>query len=221
MQRHAGGPEQHRPQRGHRTVVTEVLELPTLALALLFSAGKIIKTASTKEIETRLAALRPLREAGLKQLEVFALLGLIPASVPAGLRKGNGPLDSARDAVALPGTFLDHHAKIGDNHPFTPAILEKLGSEGDWLVQQLKPTGAKAAASERDPASIVRDQLWSIITDRHESLRQAGGLIFGLKNLDDHVPPLGARVASARAVGTSKSTTAGAESATDTTGGAS
>ena len=199
--------------------IAEVLELPALALALLFGAGKVAKTASSKEIEARLAALRPLREAGLKQLEVFALLGLIPAKVPTGLRKGNGPLDSARDAVAIPGAFHDHHAKIGDNHPFTPAILEKLGAEGDWLVQQLKPTGAKAAPSERDPASIVRDQLWAIINERHEVLRQAGAVIFGLKNLDDHVPPLGARTASASTVAAGKA--ASSEGATDAVGGAS
>ncbi|MEO7595951.1 MAG: hypothetical protein ABI134_32370 [Byssovorax sp.] len=100
------------------------------ALALLFGSGKVVKTASSKEIEARLAALRPLREAGLKQLEVFALLGQIPAKVPTGIRKGNGPLDSVRDAVAIPGAFHDYHDKIGDNHPFTPAILEKLGAEG-------------------------------------------------------------------------------------------
>ncbi len=184
--------------------IAEILELPALALALLFGAGKVVKTASSKEIEARLAALRPLREAGLKQLEVFALLGQIPAKVPTGIRKGNGPLDAARDAVAIPGAFHDHQDKICDKHPFTPAILEKLGAEGDWLVKQLKPTGAKAAPSERDPASIVRDQLWAIISERHEVLRQAGAVIFGLKNLDDHVPPLGARAASASAASTGK-----------------
>jgi hypothetical protein len=152
----------------------------------------------------------------LKQLEVFALLGLIPAKVPAGIRKGNGPLDGARDAVAIPGAFEDYRAKIGDNHPFTPAILEKLGAEGDWLVKQLKPSGAKAAPSERDPASIVRDQLWAIINERHEVLRQAGAVIFGLKNLEEQVPPLGARTASASTATTEKgkAKAAGAKGAT-------
>jgi len=176
---------------------SEIQELPALALALLFAAGKVSKTASSGEIEKRLAAMRPLREAGLKQLEVFALLGLIPTKVPTGLRKGSGPLDNARDAVAIPGAFHDHEAAIGDKHPFTAALLEKLGSEGDWLVKQLKPSGAKAETAPRDPASLVRDQLWALINERHEALRQAGAVVFGLKNLDDHVPPLGARVASA------------------------
>jgi hypothetical protein len=42
----------------------------------------------------------------------------------------------------------------------------------------------------------VRDQLWAIINARHEHLRQAGAVVFGLKNLDEHVPPLGARAAA-------------------------
>ena len=39
--------------------------------------------------------------------------------------------------------------------------------------------------------------LWSIVVARHELLRQAGAVVFGLKNLDDVVPPLGARAGSA------------------------
>lgn len=154
-----------------------------------------------------------LREAALKQLEVFSLLGLIPTKVPTAIRKGSGPLDNARDAVAIPGAFHDHRDDIGDKHPFTPAMLVRLGSEGDWLVKQLKPAGAKAAAAKRDPASLVRDQLWAIINERYEELRQAGAVVFGLKNLDGHIPPLGARAASTTKASTVKSKKAGTKSA--------
>jgi hypothetical protein len=194
--------------------VSDLLELPAISLALLFASGKISKTVSSGEIEKRLAALRPLREAALKQLEVFALLGMIPTKVPTGIRKGSGPLDTARDAVALPGAFHDHRAEIGDQHPFTPALLVRLGGEGDWLVKQLKPVGAKAAATQRDPASLVRDQLWAIINERYDELRQAGAVVFGLKSLDEHIPPLGARVAATTAAAAAKkSNGAGAKGA--------
>jgi hypothetical protein len=173
--------------------IADVLELPALALAALFEAAKILKPASTGEIDERLAAIRPLREAGIKQLEVFALLKKIPADVPAKIRAGTGPLDTARDAVAIPGAFHDHAKDIDGQHPFTPAMLKKLGEDGDWLVKQLRPTGAKPDPAERDPASVARDQFWAIITARHEHLRQAGAVVFGMKNLDEHVPPLGAR----------------------------
>ena len=197
-----------------RCSIPDLLDLPALSLALLFAAGKLSKTASSREIETRLAAMRPLREAALKQLEVFALLGLIAVDVPKGIRKGNGPLDSARDAVTLTGAFHDHRAKIGGMHPFTPALLDKLGAEGDWLVAQLKPAGAKAKTAERDPASLVRDQLWALITERHEELRQAGAVIFGLKNLDENIPPLGARAGATTAASVArKSKAAGVKGA--------
>ncbi|APR82300.1 Hypothetical protein A7982_07649 [Minicystis rosea] len=179
--------------------IDEVLELPALLLAATFAAGKIAATVSTGEIDQRMAAMRPMREAALKQLEVFALLGIVPAGVPIAIRRGSGPLDAASDAIALPGAFHDHEAAIEGKHPFTPAMLKKLGEDGDWLAKHLKKTGAKAGRAERDPASVVRDQLWAIINERHEHLRQAGAVVFGLKSLDEHVPPLGARVAAASA----------------------
>lgn len=83
-------------------------------------------------------------------------------------------------------------------------------------MKQLKPVGAKAAATQRDPASLVRDQLWAIINERYEELRQAGAVVFGLKNLDEHIPPLGARAATttAAAAAAKKSNGAGAKGAT-------
>jgi hypothetical protein len=185
-----------------RLPIHDVLELPALALATMYAASKVTQPASTGEIDERLAAVRPVREAALKQLEVFGLLGLIPPEIPAAIRKGTGPLDTARDAIAIAGVFHDHHATVDGKHPFTSAMLKKLGADGDWLVQQLKPTGAKEAPVARSEASLVRDQLWAILTERHEMLRRAGAVVFGLKALDQHVPPLGARMLAPSADGT-------------------
>lgn len=184
--------------------VNDVLELPALILATSFSTTKIVAPASNREIEQRLAAMRPMREAALKQLEVFAILGTIPTGVPAAIRKGSGSLDAAQDAIAIPGVFHDYRDRIDGKHPFTSEMLKKLGEDGDWLAKHLKPWGAKDAPAERDPASIVRDQLWAIINERHEHLRQAGAVVFGIKDLDARVPPLGARVAAARTNGEAK-----------------
>lgn len=124
--------------------------------------------------------------------------------VPAGIRKGSGSLDAAQDAIAIPGVFHDYRDRIDGQHPFTPAMLKKLGEDGDWLAAHLKPWGAKEAPAERDPASIVRDQLWALVVERHEHLRQAGAVVFGTRDLDARVPPLGARVAAARTNGEAK-----------------
>jgi len=174
--------------------LVDVLELPALALALVFSTSKVVRPASTREIEQRLASVRLGRELALLQLEIFAGLKLIPAEIPAKIRAGQGPLDSARDAVAIVGVFRTHADVVAGKHPFTVAFLDTLATDGDWLIQQLRPRNAKTAPAERDPAAIVRDQLWSLIRERHEHLRQAGAIVFGLRNVDRQIPLLGARV---------------------------
>ena len=178
--------------------IPDILEVHELSLALLFASSKVIRTTSAGEIDERLGAMRPMRKAALKQLDVFALLGLIPRDVPAAIRRGIGSLDAARDAQAIVGVFHDHKAVLEGKHPFSPEQLRKLGEDGDWLVAALKPKNAKDAPVDRDPAAVLRDQFFAVLGQRHEALRHAGVVVFGLKNLDRHIPPLGARVASPR-----------------------
>lgn len=173
--------------------VPDILEIHELSLALLFASGKIIRAESTGEIDDRLAAVRPLREASLRQLEVFSLLGMLPRTVPAAIRRGFGPLDTARDAQAIAGVFHDNEAAFDGKHPFTTEQLRKLGEDGDWLVAALKPRGARGVPTDRDPAALLRDQMFVLLTERHEQLRQAGVVVFGLRDLDARIPPLGAR----------------------------
>ncbi len=176
----------------------ELLELHELALALLFAAGKVVRTSTAIGIDEHLTSLWPMREAGIKQLEVFSILGFIPKEIPTAIRRGKGSLDAARDAQAIVGVFHDHKAAFDGKHPFTPEQLRKLGEDGDWLVAALKPANAKGAPVERDPAAVLRDQLFALVSARHDALREAGVVVFGLKNLDDHIPPLGARLATPR-----------------------
>ncbi len=179
--------------------IADILEVHEVALALMFAAGKVIKANSTGEVDERLAEVRPMREAGLKQLEVFSLLGLLSKEIPAAIRRGKGLLDTARDAQAIVGVFHDNKAVFDGKHPFTPEHLRKLGENGDWLVAALKPTNAKGAPVERDPASILRDQFGALLAERYDALREAGVVVFGLKNLDERIPPLASRVVGPRA----------------------
>jgi len=178
--------------------VPDILEVHELSLALMFAAGKVIRSSSNGDIDDRLAAVRPMREATLRQLEVFAILGILPKAVPASIRAGFGALDTARDAQAIVGVFHDHQATFDGKHPFTAAQLKRLGEDGDWLVSALKPAMAKGTPVERDPAAVLRDQLFALLSERHEQLRHAGVVVFGLKDLDARIPPLGARIGSAR-----------------------
>lgn len=176
--------------------IVEVLELPALSLALTFAADRIAAPASSGEIADRLAAMRPMRDLTLRQLEIFAELGLAPAERVRAIRAGTGPIDAARDAVAIPALFEELGGAVANKHPFAPAYLAQLNAHGEWLLQQLKPEGAVQAPSTQDPAVVIRDRMWTLISTRYDHLREAGVVVFGLKALDENVPPIGSRVVS-------------------------
>ncbi len=125
-----------------------------------------------------------------------------PPTCIQGLKRptsnGTGPLDAARDGQQIAGVLAEHAADFAGKHPFTKAQLDKLREDADWLVPALRPVSAKIAPTERDPAAILRDQLGAMLIDRYELARQAGGVLFGLRDLDARIPPLGARIGSAR-----------------------
>ena len=177
--------------------VHEILEVQSIALGLLYASQKVMPAASDREIEARLEAIRPMREATLRQLEVFASLGKLDKKVPAAIRRGKGSLDTAQDAVAIAGVF-DEHQSFGGKHPFSAEEIDKLRADGDWLVNVLKPQGAKGARVTRDPAAILRDQFGALLVARYDELRHAAVVVFGLKSFDEHVPALGARAAGSR-----------------------
>jgi hypothetical protein len=170
-----------------------LLELPALGLALAHAASRVTRPTPSAEVEKRLAQMRPMREAALRQLEVFALIDLIPDHVPAAIRKGSGALDHAQDALAIPSVFQENDELIGHRHPFTSAMLKKLGEDGDWLVERLAPLEEAREEAERSPEAVVQNQLWALLTERHQQLRRLGALLFGLQALDARVPPLHAK----------------------------
>jgi hypothetical protein len=177
--------------------IREVLELPALVLGLTVAAGRVMPQASEGEIDARLVKFRPMRELTLQLLEICAELKIVPKAPVVKIRAGKGPLDGAQDGIAIAGMFYDHRAALEGKHPFSPEYLVAMADHANWLVRQLKPTRALALSSEYSPEAIVRDQFWTMVTERHERLREAGVVIFGLKRLDELVPPLQARTQSA------------------------
>jgi hypothetical protein len=174
--------------------IHQVLELPALALGFIAAAGRVIPPASEREIEVRMEKFRPMRELTLKQLEIHGELKLVPRQRVAAIRSGKGPLDSARDGVDIAGIFHEFEGMLAQKHPFSPEYLAEMAAHANWLLVQLKPKGAQGKPSERSPEALVRDQFWTVITRRYDDLREAGVAAFGLRQLDDHVPPLGARI---------------------------
>jgi hypothetical protein len=176
--------------------VDRFLEIPSLALAVMYASDQVIGQASTGEIASRIASLAALRTPMLTMLEVLASppVGLADAARVKAIRAGTGPLDRAHDAVNIAAYFDELGASIANKHPFTPAQLSQLAESGQWLVQQLSPSGAVAAPNPTDPAAVIRDQLWTLLSTRYDALRAACATVLGFQNLDQHLPALGTRV---------------------------
>ncbi|WP_437933018.1 hypothetical protein [Sorangium sp. So ce341] len=192
--------------------IDDVLELPSLALGLVAAAGRVATAASEREIEARLEKFRPMRDLTLRQLEIFADLKLVPKQRVAAIRRGSGPVDSARDGVDIAGMFDELADALDGKHPFSRDYLAEMAEHASWLLVQLKPRGAQQKPSERSPEAIVRDQFWTVVHQRYEHLREAGVAVFGLRQLDAHVPPIGARTpapSTAQTSGTAKPGSAG------------
>jgi hypothetical protein len=180
--------------------VNRFLEVGSLALALLYASDQVVVQASKGEIASRLAALNVLRAPMLLQLEVLAnpVVGLADPDRVKAIRAGAGPLDKAHDAVNIAAYYQELGPAVAGKHPFTGAQLADLAAAGQWLVQQLTPSGAVHAPSPTDPAAVLRDQMWTLLSARYDALRAAASVVLGLQDLDQHLPPLGTRVAHAK-----------------------
>lgn len=97
----------------------------------------------------------------LQFLEISAQLKLVPKAPVAKIRAGTGPLDGAQDGIAIAGMFHDYRAALEGKHPFSSEYLAAMAEHANWLVRQLKPTGAPATASEysaEEPALPIASQ---------------------------------------------------------------
>jgi hypothetical protein len=168
-------------------------EIPALAAALDFAAGRVPVEMSDGEIAALLAEVRPLRKLTLLQLDVFAGLSLVPADRVATIRSGSGPLDSARDAVAIAGVFAEFSGAIAGKHPFTDEQIATLAHLGNTLVRAMTPTAAKEGPATAGSEATLRDAFYGEVIERYEAARELGVIGFGLKELDAQVPPAHAR----------------------------
>jgi hypothetical protein len=156
--------------------VKKVLELPDLGRALMLAAGKVVTTASTGEIEEKLAVVRELRGPMLATAEVLAARGLFAKERVAKIRSGSGKYDLASDGVALVDLYKGSAEAVKGAHPFTDEEIEALRVASEWLVDRLTPGGAAAAKApqKKSDEEDLRDRLWTLMLDRHSDLRAMG-----------------------------------------------
>jgi hypothetical protein len=180
--------------------VGQYLELPSLALGVMFASDQVVGKAADGEIQRRLSECARLRAPTLKVLEILAdpMVGLADPDVVKGIRAGTGPMDLARDAVNIAAYYRKLGPAIAGKHPFTDEQIAALSEVGQWLIPQLTPTDAIVPAVPTDPKAILRDRFWTLLWTRHDQLRGAVAAVRGLSGLDEVVPPLGSRAAAPR-----------------------
>jgi hypothetical protein len=184
-----------------------LIELPAVALALIHADGRVPEEFSAGEIDAAFSRVSGLRELTLKYLEVAAGLGLLPEGRVRAIRTGKGKLDNARDCVAIAGVFHEFESALEGKHPFGEEQLKELSTTGTWLVQAITPTGGAKAPAARSEHAVIRDRFWKLLDDRHNDLRTVGVALFGIKHVDEHVPPLLSRVATAAPKASAPATT--------------
>ncbi len=180
--------------------VAEIRALPQLGLALAFADARVFTAASAQEIKTYQARQRPKRKLAILQLTVLNELGLLhdPTKVEAIL-PGRGGVDEAQDGVACVALFNENESKITNKHPFDKTWLAELAEDSNWLLDQLKISGAKVDKKAKSPEALVRDQLCAEIVRRYGQGKKVAVERWGWKRVDEHYPALFSREVAAKA----------------------
>lgn len=174
--------------------VQNLKEIPALALAVSFAAERVFKPASPQEIRAHQARLRPARRLALGQLDIFAELGLVSPDKVRAIRADRGPVDEANDAVAIVALFRENAAAWTNKHPFSPAFLQQLADDAQWLLGQLVPKGATPEKSGPSADAVLRNRLWTELNRRYDDLYKAGVEVWGRRHVETHLPTLLTRI---------------------------
>lgn len=177
------------PQLVPSVSVNRLMELPTLALALVHAEAQI-PSASRSDIEAALARVSDPRELTLSYLEIVAKLGLVDATRVRDIRAGSGKLDKARDCVDIAGVFADYEHALAGKHPFSAHYLEEMRATGAYLVQVLTPSGAVRDRGARPPEADLRDRMFQAVRARYDDLEKAAVQLWGLREAVDRVPAM-------------------------------
>ncbi len=181
--------------------LVDVLELPSLIMALEFSVGRVpVAKLSAGEIEKMLAEGAPWRELMLTFLEVAAhpLINLLPRERVAAVRAGKGKLDQAQDFVAIPGLLAEFSAALAGKHPFPPEKIDLLATLGGTLVKHVRPGNAITEVAKRSKESILRDQLAAMVVERYDQLQVLAAVALGSRKATELLPALRASIGFSR-----------------------
>lgn len=166
--------------------------LPDLARAVVYAAAEAERAGpqpKQQDIPKLLARARTLRDLLLASAESLATAGVFPSNEVAKIREGLGPLDSARDCVALAALFRRHAAAVKGKTPVKADLVDETERLGADLVERLEARKAPRPPTSLASALAARDKLWTLLVRRHDILWRAGAYVIG-RNVDKFVPGL-------------------------------
>ena len=170
--------------------VDSLRTLPELARATVYAAHEVERAAPPKtNLREQLKRARELRELMLSSAESLAAAGIFPASDVAKIRSGLGPIDSARDCVALAELFRENLQAVKGKTPVDRRAIDEAAHLGAELLTRLKPTGGARVRGSLADLVASRDKLWTLLLRRHELLWKVGAYLFG-HEVERRVPPL-------------------------------
>ena len=185
--------EEHLP----KISTEDLLDLPDLGRALYFISGKVVsRVTSAGEIEKALKEISGPREQMLSQAEILAQRGHLDKDRVAKIRANSGKYDKAKDGVDLVELYTEKAALLKGLHPFTQEEIDKLRETSEWLLDNLTPDGARKEIKKRSTTEDERDRFWTLVLQRHPSLRAAGYYFHG-DDFESYTPKLLSRVTQA------------------------
>lgn len=175
-----------------------VLEYAAAAEYATISAMHAAAPASGFRAEvSRAAALRKLLLASARSL---ALAGVMPKEAVERIAKGSGATDLGRDLVALAELFGSHAKAARGKSPVTAEMRAEAEALGAALLEKVRGKGAKRPVhAEVRAAQGARDRAWTLFERAWERNVWLPGALVWKRRVDEHVPPLGTRVAAKRA----------------------
>lgn len=155
--------------------IEAIERVPNAALALLGATHRLnLLVVSKSELPEKLFRGRQLRAALLPLAEACVTLGLLPEAPVAHIRKGTGPLDTARDLIELSILFRDHEASLRDMLAPHPSLLREAAELGTWLRDAMQPMNApprpKSTPAEIKQATDERNRMWTLLYEGYAEL---------------------------------------------------
>lgn len=171
-----------------------------IAIAYMWSTAlwRSLQPVKKAPIAPRMSLLRTDRKLMLAVAEAAMVLGLIDEKLLKEIRKGVGDTDAIADVLDLAIILLrDAPQVVASGVLVSKERIAAAQQRALELQGEIRPSAAvKPAAeidAERAAATLVRNQLWTLLTRAHAECELAAAMLVGVARVREVVPGLSAR----------------------------